>query len=66
MSHKRPIRDTTDKWHVTVKEYPHDKYPDYMGGPGYVLSYNAAVKVVEASYKVPFMPMEDVFVGKYR
>lgn len=63
MTRKPPIRDKSDKWHVTFEEYPHDIYPDYMGGPGYVLSYMAAHKVVDASYKVPFIPMEDVFVG---
>lgn len=66
MSHKAPIRNKADKWHVTHDEYPHDTYPNYMGGPGYVLSYKATQKVVDASYKVPFMPMEDVFVGRYQ
>jgi len=64
MSNKPPIRNNSDKWHVTIKEYPHSRYPNYMGGPGYVLAYQAVTKVIAASYKVPFMPMEDVFVGK--
>ncbi|XP_067949450.1 beta-1,3-galactosyltransferase 5-like [Watersipora subatra] len=63
MTQKVPIRDSDDKWHVTFGEYPDDTYPDYMGGPGYVLSHLAAKKVVEYSYHIPFMPMEDVFVG---
>lgn len=64
MTQKVPIRDSDDKWHVTFGEYPDETYPDYMGGPGYVLSHLAAKKVVEYSYHIPFMPMEDVFVGE--
>lgn len=64
MAHKKPIRDESDKWYVTIEEYPYDVYPDYMGGPGYLLSYLAAQKVVDASYSVKFISMEDVFVGR--
>ena len=66
MTRKKPIRNEFDKWHVTKEEYSHDKYPDYMGGPGYVLSYQAVNKVIDTSYQVPFMPMEDVFVGRLK
>jgi len=65
MTNKPPIRSPAAKWRVTREEYSADVYPDYMGGPGYVLSFSAAQKVIQASYLVPFMPMEDVFVGKF-
>ncbi|CAO2632516.1 Beta-1,3-galactosyltransferase 5 [Lemmus lemmus] len=59
----RPIRETVSKWFVSKFEYPWDTYPPFCSGTGYVLSSDVASKVYNVSESVPFLKLEDVFVG---
>ncbi|XP_025908837.1 beta-1,3-galactosyltransferase 5 [Nothoprocta perdicaria] len=61
--HEYPIRKTGSKWYVSNKEYPGDTYPPFCSGTGYVFSTDVASKIYEISGCVPFIKLEDVFVG---
>ncbi|XP_075820835.1 beta-1,3-galactosyltransferase 5-like [Microtus pennsylvanicus] len=63
MSHFSPIRETFSKWFVSKFEYPWDRYPPFCSGTGYVFSSDVASKVYNISESVPFLKLEDVFVG---
>ncbi|XP_076975155.1 beta-1,3-galactosyltransferase 5-like [Tamandua tetradactyla] len=58
-----PIRKKVNKWFVSKYEYPWDKYPPFCSGTGYVFSSDVASQVYNISGSVPFIKLEDVFVG---
>lgn len=58
-----PIRKKLNKWFVSKYEYPWDKYPPFCSGTGYVFSSDVASQVYNVSESVPFIKLEDVFVG---
>ncbi|XP_062935017.1 beta-1,3-galactosyltransferase 5 [Cynocephalus volans] len=58
-----PIRTRFSKWFVSKYEYPWDKYPPFCSGTGYVFSSDIASQVYNVSESVPFLKLEDVFVG---
>ncbi|CAO2632519.1 Beta-1,3-galactosyltransferase 5 [Lemmus lemmus] len=57
------IRHNLNKWFVSKFEYPWDRYPPFCSGTGYILSSDVASKVYNVSESVPFLKLEDVFVG---
>jgi hypothetical protein len=65
---KRAKEKYAQKWTVTKKEYSKDYFPPYMGGPGYILSYDIVLKMVDKIKKrnkkhmKPFK-FEDVNIG---
>ncbi|XP_068930892.1 beta-1,3-galactosyltransferase 5 [Petaurus breviceps papuanus] len=58
-----PIRKIFNKWYVSYYEYPWKKYPPFCSGTGYVFSSDIASEVYNVSDKVPFIKLEDVFMG---
>ncbi|XP_071853050.1 beta-1,3-galactosyltransferase 5-like [Apostichopus japonicus] len=58
-----PIRRPKSKWYVSREEYPSDKYPNYVNGPCYVISGCLTPWLYRESLTVPFLSMEDVFIG---
>ncbi|KAL2805444.1 beta-1,3-galactosyltransferase 5 isoform a [Daubentonia madagascariensis] len=58
-----PIRKRFNKWFVSKYEYPWDKYPPFCSGTGYVFSGDVASQVFNVSESVPYIKLEDVFVG---
>nr|XP_048278911.1 LOW QUALITY PROTEIN: beta-1,3-galactosyltransferase 5-like [Myodes glareolus] len=62
-SNELPIRQKSSKWFVSKSEYPQDKYPPFCSGTGYIFSRDVASKVYNVSDSVPFLKLEDVFVG---
>ncbi|XP_072825509.1 beta-1,3-galactosyltransferase 5 [Vicugna pacos] len=58
-----PIRSRYSKWFVSKQEYPWDKYPPFCSGTGYVFSSDVAGQVYNVAESVPFIKLEDVFVG---
>lgn len=58
-----PIRQKYNKWFVSRYEYPWDKYPPFCSGTAYVFSGDVASQVYNVSESVPFIKLEDVFVG---
>ncbi|XP_062983767.1 beta-1,3-galactosyltransferase 5-like [Elgaria multicarinata webbii] len=62
-NHDLPIRDPYSKWFVSKEDFPGRKYPPFCSGTGYILSTDVASQVYIVSNKVPFLMLEDVFVG---
>ncbi|XP_003463973.1 beta-1,3-galactosyltransferase 5 [Cavia porcellus] len=58
-----PIRNKFSKWYVSQFEYPWSKYPPFCSGTAYVFSSDVASQVYNISESVPFIKLEDVFVG---
>ena len=58
-----PFREPTSKWYVSYSDYKYTFYPTYCAGAGYIISNQAAVRVYEASTKVPYFWIDDVFIG---
>ncbi|XP_074069759.1 beta-1,3-galactosyltransferase 5-like [Macrotis lagotis] len=58
-----PIRNIFNKWYINKYEYPGEKYPPFCSGTGYVFSSDIASKVYNVAEKVPFIKLEDVFMG---
>ena len=56
-----PIRHRQSKWFVSLRQYPHPKYPSLCYGTAYVMSMRVAEKVFKASKNVPFFYLEDVY-----
>ena len=50
------------KWKVSKQEYPGDQFPIYCSGLAYLMSTNVASKLYQASDKVQFLWIEDVFI----
>ncbi|GKV29525.1 hypothetical protein SLEP1_g38447 [Rubroshorea leprosula] len=42
-----PHREKDSKWYITEKEWPHDKYPPWAHGPGYIISRDIAKFIVQ-------------------
>lgn len=58
-----PIREKQNKWFVSKYEYPWDRYPPFCSGTGYVFSSDVASQVYDVAGSIPFLKLEDVFVG---
>lgn len=61
--HEYPIRTRGSKWYVSREEYPGKTYPPFCSGTGYVLSSDVASQIYNISESVPFIKLEDVFIG---
>lgn len=61
--HEYPIRTRWSKWYVSREEYPGTTYPPFCSGTGYVLSSDVASQIYNISESVPFIKLEDVFIG---
>ncbi|XP_030139832.4 beta-1,3-galactosyltransferase 5 [Taeniopygia guttata] len=61
--HEYPIRTRGSKWYVSRQEYPGTTYPPFCSGTGYVLSSDVASQIYNISESVPFIKLEDVFIG---
>ena len=59
----RPQRNESKKWYLNYTEYPYTFQPDYCSGPGYLFSNDVGKALYKASTKVPFLFIEDVYVG---
>ncbi|XP_072038273.1 beta-1,3-galactosyltransferase 1-like [Amphiura filiformis] len=64
---KIPVRDTSDdltkKWYVPETLYPFPTYPPYLNGPSYLLSRFLIRPLLSVSIHIPYIPIEDVYVG---
>ncbi|XP_068700957.1 beta-1,3-galactosyltransferase 5-like [Montipora foliosa] len=59
----KPVRELDSKYYVSVKEYPHSRYPPYALGPGYVFSGDLLVNLSMALKIVKLFPNEDACFG---
>ena len=58
-----PERHPSSKYFVPASVWPERRYPPYCIGGSYGLSQNLVRHVVEESYRFPYLPVEDAFVG---
>lgn len=58
-----PNRNKNSKWYMPPELYPHEKYPTFCSGTGYVFSSDLARKIYLVSLQVPHLHLEDVYVG---
>ncbi|XP_070607884.1 beta-1,3-galactosyltransferase 5 [Erythrolamprus reginae] len=59
----QPVRDISSKWYVNKHEYSKNTYPPFCSGTGYVFSTDVASLVYRISDNIPFIKLEDVFIG---
>ncbi|XP_048350478.1 beta-1,3-galactosyltransferase 5 isoform X2 [Sphaerodactylus townsendi] len=59
----QPIRQISSKWYVSNHEFPGNKYPPFCSGTGYVFSIDVAYQVYNIAENIPFIKLEDVFIG---
>nr|XP_023957784.1 beta-1,3-galactosyltransferase 2-like isoform X1 [Chrysemys picta bellii]XP_023957789.1 beta-1,3-galactosyltransferase 2-like isoform X1 [Chrysemys picta bellii]XP_042696623.1 beta-1,3-galactosyltransferase 2-like isoform X1 [Chrysemys picta bellii]XP_042696624.1 beta-1,3-galactosyltransferase 2-like isoform X1 [Chrysemys picta bellii]XP_042696625.1 beta-1,3-galactosyltransferase 2-like isoform X1 [Chrysemys picta bellii]XP_042696626.1 beta-1,3-galactosyltransferase 2-like isoform X1 [Chrys len=59
----QPHRSNESKWYVPKEIYSAERYPDFCSGTGYVLSGALASKIVNASLKVKYIYLEDIYVA---
>ncbi|KAM7077848.1 LOW QUALITY PROTEIN: beta-1,3-galactosyltransferase 1-like [Ciconia maguari] len=57
------ICQPTSKWHVVQQDYHPDVYLPYASGISYVLSLDAAEKILEVAWYVHPIPVEDTYMG---
>ncbi|KAK3713829.1 hypothetical protein RRG08_033802 [Elysia crispata] len=56
------IRDKKSKWYTSEEVYKDKWYPSYLSGTAYGMSGQAAVKLYDASLRVPLFWMEDIYI----
>lgn len=45
-----PHRHKTSKWHISLDEYPYDRWPTYVSAGGYVISREALIQIYYGSW----------------
>ncbi|XP_053738984.1 beta-1,3-galactosyltransferase 2 [Synchiropus splendidus] len=58
-----PNRNKNSKWYMPPELYPGTRYPTFCSGTGYVFSGDLATKIYKVSLRIPFLHLEDVYVG---
>lgn len=55
-------RNKLSKHYISKEEYKPDNFPDYFGGPAYVISGDILGKLYLATSEVPSIFIEDVYI----
>ncbi|PSR97862.1 Hydroxyproline O-galactosyltransferase [Actinidia chinensis var. chinensis] len=60
-----PQRDKDNKWYISAEEWPHESYPPWAHGPGYIISQDIAKFIVQGHQErdLQLFKLEDVAVG---
>ncbi|KAJ0980554.1 hypothetical protein J5N97_008809 [Dioscorea zingiberensis] len=60
-----PHRDKDSKWYISPEEWPHDSYPPWAHGPGYIISRDIAKFIVQGHQErnLQLFKLEDVATG---
>lgn len=61
-ANKRPYREPSSKWYVSMEEYNGTEYPPFLAGSFYVLGGSTLRRLYNASEQEPFFWLEDVFL----
>ncbi|KAL4590738.1 hypothetical protein LXL04_003680 [Taraxacum kok-saghyz] len=61
----KPQRDKDNKWYISTEEWPHESYPPWAHGPGYVISRDIAKFIVRGHQErsLKLFKLEDVAMG---
>ncbi|CAL4065779.1 unnamed protein product, partial [Meganyctiphanes norvegica] len=58
----KPVRNKISKWYVGYDEFPGYFYASFMSGWAYAITKDAAVKIVDESFKRPYFWIDDVHI----
>ncbi|CAN9500948.1 unnamed protein product [Ophioblennius macclurei] len=58
-----PIRSAGSKYFIPVQVQESNRYPPYCGGGGFLLSGYTALVIYNMSKSIPFLPIDDVYMG---
>ncbi|CAM8989712.1 unnamed protein product [Rhodiola kirilowii] len=60
-----PQRDKESKWYISDKEWPHETYPPWAHGPGYIITRDIAKFIVHRFHEreLQLFKLEDVAMG---
>ncbi|XP_071105299.1 beta-1,3-galactosyltransferase 5-like [Haliotis cracherodii] len=50
------------KWKVDTNAYPMNVYPIYVSGNAYVISRDLALRILHASWRLPYISVEDAYI----
>ena len=56
------VRRISDKWYVSLAEYPYERYPDYCEGFAYIVTSDVVQKLYAASLHTKYYWIDDVYV----
>ena len=56
-------RSGLNKFYTSYSEYEYFRFPVYCHGPAYLMSKDVAVRLYNATQYIPFIWLEDVFIG---
>ncbi|XP_063367602.1 beta-1,3-galactosyltransferase 2-like [Cydia amplana] len=62
LNNTEPKRDKTNKWYVSLEEYPEKEYPSYVSGWYYVTTPTVAAKLINEAMYHPYFWVDDVLV----
>ncbi|XP_059157869.1 beta-1,3-galactosyltransferase 1-like [Physella acuta] len=62
LPNSQPFRDPLSKWYVPYSRFNGSVYPNFVSGTAYALTTPAAKLLYEASMRVPFFWLEDVYL----
>lgn len=63
LKNSKPIRDNKSKWYISEEKYPARNYPGFCSGTGYLISEQTVEEIYNIFSTVPFLYLEDVYVG---
>ena len=55
--------ERSGKWSVSKKDYPYNRYPNYVSGPASILSFHVARKFSMVFPYIQYLGIEDVYIG---
>uniref|UniRef100_A0A914PXN1 Hexosyltransferase n=1 Tax=Panagrolaimus davidi TaxID=227884 RepID=A0A914PXN1_9BILA len=55
------LRNPNDRWYVSFEWYDKPTYPDYVGGPCYLMTSKAVKLILEEAKNHKHMPIDDAF-----
>lgn len=58
-----PIRNFNSKWHISLVEYPYEKYPAFVSGNFFILNARALTLFDRASKTIKLFKFDDVYLG---
>lgn len=61
ISNAKPITDHQSKYYNPTQIYNHEFYPEYLVGPAYLMTFEAAKKLYETALNTRLLQLEDVY-----
>lgn len=60
---EKPDRYEDSKYYLPTDTYPNSYFPPFCSGTGYITNYKVFRRVFEVSSDIPFLKLEDVYLG---